>query len=47
MEGRFTSPVFPGDQLTVSIWVDGDTAYFRTSSDGVVVIDRGRLTFVP
>jgi acyl dehydratase len=47
MEGRFTSPVIPGDTLTVSIWVDGGTAFFRTSSDGVVVIDRGRLTFVP
>jgi acyl dehydratase len=47
MEGRFTSPALPGDELTVSIWVDGSTAYFRTTSNGAVVIDRGRLTFAP
>jgi acyl dehydratase len=47
MEGRFTSPLFPGDPLTISIWVDGGTALFRTSSNGTVAIDRGRLTFVP
>jgi acyl dehydratase len=46
MEGRFTRPVLPGDALTVSIWVDGTTAYFRTICNGAVVIDRGRLSFV-
>ena len=45
MEGRFTRPVLPGDDLTISIWADGDTAYFRTGSNGVPVLDRGRLTF--
>jgi acyl dehydratase len=45
MEGRFTRPVMPGDELTISIWVDGRTAYFRTTSNDVVVIDRGRLSF--
>ena len=45
MEGRFTRPVLPGDELTVSIWVDDGTAYFRTTSNGATVIDRGRLTF--
>jgi acyl dehydratase len=45
MEGRFTHPVLPGDELTISIWVDGTTAYFRTSSNGVTVIDRGRMQF--
>jgi acyl dehydratase len=40
--GRFTRPVFPGDRLTVDIWVDGGTARFRTSTqDGTVVLDRG------
>lgn len=48
MEGRFTAPVTPGDVLTVSIWVDGDTALYQTSrTDGTVVIDRGRLAFTP
>jgi acyl dehydratase len=46
MDARFTSPVLPGDALTVSMWVDGDTATFRTAkADGTVVIDRGRFTF--
>jgi acyl dehydratase len=46
MSGRFSSPVFPGESLTVSIWADGDTALFRVAKDdGVVVIDRGRATF--
>ena len=44
MEGRFTRPVMPGDELTISIWADGGTAYFRTTSGGQPVIDRGRLT---
>jgi acyl dehydratase len=42
MSGRFSAPVFPGDPLTVSMWVDGDVAKFRTTKeDGTVVIDRG------
>jgi acyl dehydratase len=47
MFGRFTRPVLPGASLTVDIWVDsgGGGASFRTTSDGVVVIDRGRCTF--
>jgi acyl dehydratase len=49
MEGRFTRPVIPGDQLTIDIWSgggsDGNTAYFRTASNGVPVLDKGRLTF--
>ncbi|MGP3936699.1 MaoC/PaaZ C-terminal domain-containing protein [Nonomuraea sp. KM88] len=45
MSGRFTSPVFPGESLTVSIWVDGEDVHFRTAKDdGTVVIDRGRAT---
>ena len=47
MEGRFSSPVFPGDDLTVDMWVTGDgEAVFRTSrTGGTVVIDAGRCTF--
>ncbi|MGW3350402.1 MaoC/PaaZ C-terminal domain-containing protein [Nonomuraea rubra] len=45
MSGRFSSPVFPGESLTVSIWVDGTEVLFRTAKDdGTVVIDRGRAT---
>ncbi len=47
MEGRFSSPVLPGEDLTVSIWVTGDgEALFRTAGDdGRTVIDSGRVTF--
>ncbi|MFB4282434.1 MULTISPECIES: MaoC/PaaZ C-terminal domain-containing protein [unclassified Nonomuraea] len=45
MSGRFSSPVLPGESLTVSIWVDGADVLFRTAKDdGTVVIDRGRAT---
>ncbi|MEV4458156.1 MaoC/PaaZ C-terminal domain-containing protein [Microbispora sp. NPDC049633] len=50
MSGRFSKPVYPGETLTVSIWVsdDGATALFRTAKeDGTVVIDRGRAAFRP
>lgn len=46
MNGRFSRPVIPGDELTVSMWVDGNTALFRTTNqDGEVVIDQGTCTF--
>jgi acyl dehydratase len=46
MEGRFSKPVYPGDSLTISMWVDGDFAAFRTETQrGEVVIDAGRFSF--
>ncbi len=46
MEGRFSSPVFPGEALTVNMWVDGDSAVFQTcGDDGRVVLDAGLCTF--
>lgn len=46
MEGRFTSPVLPGESLTVKSWVGGGEAVFQTTGDdGRVVIDAGRATF--
>jgi acyl dehydratase len=46
IDARFSKPVFPGDELTVSMWVNGDTAAFRTErAPGEVVIDNGVLTF--
>ena len=47
MEGRFTSPVFPGDDLTVSIWRTGDgEAVFQTRrTGGDVVVDNGLCRF--
>jgi acyl dehydratase len=44
MSGRFSRPVWPGEALTISVWLDGDTALFQTTKDdGTVVIDRGRM----
>ncbi|MEC9286572.1 MAG: MaoC/PaaZ C-terminal domain-containing protein, partial [Pseudomonadota bacterium] len=46
MNARFSKPVIPGDALTISMWVDGSTAVFRTTNqDGDVVIDQGVCTF--
>jgi acyl dehydratase len=47
VEGRFTKPVTPGDELVVNAWRDGDDAViFRTANaDGDVVLDRGRAVF--
>ena len=45
MQGRFSSPVLPGEELTVRIWADGDGAVFQTvGGDGRVVLDAGRVT---
>src|SRR5436190_22309224 len=47
MEARFTSPVFPSDELTISIWRTGDgEAVFQTRRPGdVVVVDNGLCRF--
>ena len=46
MQGRFSKPVMPGDELTVSMWVDGGTCLFQTKNqDGDVVFDQGVTTF--
>ena len=46
MDGRFTRPVYPGDDLAVSMWVEGGDCLFRTARQtGDVVIDQGRMTF--
>jgi acyl dehydratase len=29
MEGRFSKPVMPGDELTISMWVDGKQCLFQ------------------
>jgi acyl dehydratase len=46
IEGRFSSPVYPGESLTVKMWSDGGEAVYQThGEDGRVVIDSGRVTF--
>lgn len=46
VEGRFASPVVPGEALTVSMWEVGDgTALFTTSVGDRAVIDQGLVRF--
>jgi acyl dehydratase len=46
MEGRFASPVLPGEELTVRIWRTGDgEAVFTTAVGDRTVIDQGLCRF--
>jgi acyl dehydratase len=47
VEGRFSSPVLPGDALSIKMWETGPgEAVFTTSKqDGTVVIDQGGLRY--
>jgi acyl dehydratase len=47
ISGRFSSPVFPGEDLTIRAWRTGEgEAVFQTlGPDGRVVLDAGRATF--
>ncbi|MEY2566569.1 MAG: hypothetical protein QOE35_1098 [Actinomycetota bacterium] len=46
MDARFSKPVMPGDTLTISMWIDGNQAVFRTETqNGETVIDNGLCTF--
>ncbi|HEX3839635.1 MAG TPA: MaoC/PaaZ C-terminal domain-containing protein [Acidimicrobiales bacterium] len=46
MSARFSKPVMPGDELTVSIWELGDgNAYFRTATPAGIVIDAGQASY--
>jgi acyl dehydratase len=47
LEARFTGPVYPGDILQLSIWVEQNVANFRVNvaDRDSVVLDHGRLTF--
>ena len=47
MDARFSSPVLPGEALTVRMWEDGPgKAIFQTlGGDGRVVIDNGGVTY--
>lgn len=47
MEGRFSSPVLPGERLTVRMWDtgDGEALFQTTGDDGRVVLDGGKLTY--
>ena len=45
MEGRFSSPVLPGEDLTIQVWDTDEGTVFRTlGSDGRPVISNGGVT---
>jgi acyl dehydratase len=47
MEGRFSKPVYPGEAVTVKMWVDGQSAVFQTvNPKGEVVLDQGKFSFL-
>ena len=47
MEGRFASPVFPGEALTIDMWNagSGECVFVTRGGDGRVVLAGGRHTF--
>ncbi len=49
MEGRFSSPVMPGEALTINMWTgegESGTAIFQTlGGDGRVVLNNGGVSF--
>jgi acyl dehydratase len=44
MEGRFSSPVYPGEIIRTEMWQDGSVVSFRSTvpSRGVTVLNNGR-----
>lgn len=44
MEGRFSSPVFPGETIRTEMWRDGNVVTFRSTvpARGVTVLNNGR-----
>ena len=49
MEGRFSSPVYPGETIRTEIWQDGPIVSFRATvpARGVTVINNGRADINP
>lgn len=46
MEGRFSAPVYPGDELRVRVWIEDREAVFQTlRGEDQVVIDGGAFAF--
>ena len=44
MEGRFSSPVFPGETIRTEMWIEGKVVTFRATvpARGVTVLNNGR-----
>jgi acyl dehydratase len=48
MEGRFSSPVYPGETIRTEMWTDGMVVSFRATvpARGVTVLNNGRAEIV-
>jgi len=48
MEGRFSSPVYPGEVIRTEMWLDGQIASFRSTvpARGVTVLNNGRAEII-
>jgi acyl dehydratase len=44
MRARFSTPVLPGQELEVGIWLTDGGAAFRTTTDAGTVIDHGSFS---
>ena len=44
MQGRFSSPVYPGETIRTEMWRDGNIVSFRATvpARGVTVLNNGR-----
>jgi len=49
MEGRFSSPVYPGETVRTEMWRNGNVVSFRSivPARGVTVLNNGRAEIVP
>ncbi|HZN26036.1 MAG TPA: MaoC/PaaZ C-terminal domain-containing protein [Burkholderiales bacterium] len=49
MEGRFSSPVYPGETIRTEMWIDGPIVSFRSTvpARGVTVLNNGRAEIDP
>ena len=49
MDGRFSSPVYPGETIRTEMWRDGDVVSFRSTvpARGVTVLNNGRAEIAP
>ena len=49
MEGRFSSPVYPGETIRTEMWRDGNIVSFRSTvpARGVTVLNNGRAEIAP
>lgn len=48
MEGRFSSPVYPGETIRTEMWRDGNIVSFRSTvpERGVIVLNNGRAEII-